>query len=224
MTKPSPSSSSSSSSSSAKKKAATHRKESEQGNDKRVVKPWTCFVPPPLGGDASTVALPKFSQQRPTTLAKWKFFLLMGIFFFGLSVAAILAHVRSVQRSNNRGSNNNNNNDDAAMDNEVRYFDDDTSTFYTSQHDSSVNVFDPQQQQQQDESSASLCGPVAWPHLVDVNVNDARHVILQENECVFVQILFLSALTTEDSYYDPERVRLYVNQDSGLVARIPRVG
>ena len=78
---------------------------------------------------------------------------------------------------------------------------------------------------EQQESSSVSCGPVTWPYLLNVNANDARRVILEENECVFVQILFLSALTMDaESYRDPERVRLYVNQDTGLVARIPRVG
>lgn len=69
------------------------------------------------------------------------------------------------------------------------------------------------------------CGPTAWPELVGVNVNEARETILQENSCVSnVEILMDGDRESVSRDFDPERVRVYMDPDTGAVAQIPTVG
>ena len=68
------------------------------------------------------------------------------------------------------------------------------------------------------------CGPKEWPHLIGVRVTEARTQILASNVCVVVQIVPAHYNDPVEDVYDPERVRLYMDRDTGTVVRVPKVG
>ena len=135
-------------------------------------------------------------------LPKWKILFLTGFVLMGLSTMAFVGHVRQNQT---RRRNNNNQAPTASPDDDAFL------------QGAAENIFD----------QPNPCGPRAWPGLVGSAVNAARQQILHENRCVVVEIIIIVPGTTTTAAavpYDPERVRLYMDRDTGTVARIPRVG
>lgn len=141
---------------------------------------------------------------RSRKFPRWKVLFITGLLLIGISVMAFIGHARQ-QQQNERSAPSS-----SSTPNEIIIENDDTDLSGAS------------------ENEQSPCGPRAWPELVGVRVSEARRQILRENRCVVVQIVVIgNSESQEDAsspVYDPERVRLYTNPDTGTVVQTPRVG
>lgn len=160
--------------------------------------------------------LVKLWQQHPNIIILT--FLAMGLLLLSLSVIAVMGHVRNKQAAQKQASGKHGSNNNRPV---PQYGNDDY--YFTDRQDEKhdVDIFGQPQ-----ESNAFVCGPQIWPHLLGVQVNEARDIILQQNPCVYVLIVMMDDDNQQpnDERYDPERVRLYMDKDTGTVAHVPRVG
>lgn len=137
-------------------------------------------------------------------LRRWQILFAMGLVLLFLSAVAFVGHAQRLERQRQQ----NHRDADAARGTTIYWNDDPV-------QGSTENVF----------IKENPCGPRSWPELVGVHVNEARDRILRDNVCVVVQIVLVdSEVGSSQAVYDPERVRLYMDPDTGTVAEIPKVG
>ena len=161
-------------------------------------------------------------------IEKWQAFFIVGLFLLGLATAALLAHAQHVRQQQKQPWQYDENSTI------TRSFTDDEYTNSDLYHPEK-DIFDSSLVPNEADNFGTdtndyndvlpTCGPREWPELRGIHVHIARDAILESNPCVYVQILPYHATTQSVSHaYDPERVRLFMNQDTALVARTPRIG